>query len=150
MVVLRPARPTEAAALSALAMRSKAHWGYSAEYLALIEPVLTYTEEAIANGRFTVAEVDGQVAGFVTVDGSPPDGELGNLFIDPDAIGSGVGRRLWTHAVESATAGGFRSLHIEADPNAEGFYLRMGAERVGETPSTAIAGRMLPLLKIHL
>jgi len=37
---------------------------------------------------------------------------------------------------------------IDADPNAEGFYLKMGAERVGESPSGSIPGRMLPLLQV--
>jgi ribosomal protein S18 acetylase RimI-like enzyme len=131
-------------------MRSKAHWGYTEEQLAAFTLELTYTADDIVTGRFTVAEVTGRVAGFYSIDDSPPDGELGNLWVSPDRIGSGIGRRLWTHAMESAGAAGFRTLRIDADPNAEGFYLAMGAERVGETPSAAIPGRMLPLLKIQL
>lgn len=52
--------------------------------------------------------------------------------------------------MEVARALGLSSLLIDADPNAEGFYLRMGAERVGEVPSGSISGRMLPLLRYGL
>jgi hypothetical protein len=44
--------------------------------------------------------------------------------------------------------GGAR-LDIAADPHAEGFYLHVGAHRVGVVPSTP-AGRVLPLLAVHL
>jgi hypothetical protein len=38
-------------------------------------------------------------------------------------------------------------LSVLADPNAAGFYRRIGARDIGEAPSDAIAGRMLPLLE---
>ncbi|WP_067619878.1 hypothetical protein [Alicyclobacillus acidiphilus] len=41
-------------------------------------------------------------------------------------------------------------LTIRPDPNAEPFYLAMGAQRVGEVPSGSIPGRMLPLLQYLL
>jgi predicted N-acetyltransferase YhbS len=62
-------------------------------------------------------------------------------------MGRGIGRALFEHAVEESRRLGHRSLRIEADPNAEGFYARMGARRVGETIAE-IEGqrRELPLL----
>jgi hypothetical protein len=45
---------------------------------------------------------------------------------------------------------GFTALRIDADPHAEGFYRAMGAVRVGETPSSSIPGRMLPLMTVRL
>ncbi|HEV2780140.1 MAG TPA: GNAT family N-acetyltransferase [Actinophytocola sp.] len=146
-VVLRAARADEAGVLSELALRSKAHWGYDAEFLAACRAELTLSPAEVAAGRVVVAEVDGTVAGFYTVDGAPPDGELGNLWVDPRAIGTGLGRRLWRHAVGTARAAGFTALRIEADPHAEGFYLAMGARRVGQSRSASIPGRRLPLLR---
>jgi hypothetical protein len=54
---------------------------------------------------------------------------------------------LFDHAVRRAAALGAKTLSIEADPNAEGFYRRMGARRVGENVYE-IEGhrRELPLL----
>ncbi|MFJ2031853.1 GNAT family N-acetyltransferase [Streptosporangium sp. NPDC087985] len=72
------------------------------------------------------------------------------LFVEPDAIGQGVGRRLFEHATATAANLGFARLTIDADPNAEPFYLAMGATQIGATPSGSIPGRMLPLLAITI
>jgi len=46
---------------------------------------------------------------------------------------------------------GASSFEIEADPHAEGFYLHMGALRIGEISSEMQgARRILPLLRMHL
>ncbi|GAA0575970.1 hypothetical protein GCM10010172_70880 [Paractinoplanes ferrugineus] len=84
------------------------------------------------------------------MDGTPPAGALGNLWIDPAFIGRGIGRALWEHATHVAADLGFTSLLIDADPHAEGFYRAMGATRVGESASTAVPGRLLPQLRFVL
>lgn len=145
-LVLRAALPAEVGALSELAMRSKAYWGYDAAFLEACRDELTFTATDVA--RIVVAESGGALVGMYTVDGRPPHGVLGNLWVDPSLIGSGIGRQLWSHAISSARARGFSHLMIDADPNAEGFYLKMGAERVGETPSGSLPGRVLPLLQV--
>jgi GNAT superfamily N-acetyltransferase len=81
---------------------------------------------------------------------SPPDLRVLSLFVEPWAIGRGYGKRLWRHAVEVARTLGCRRLRIESDPFAEAFYHAMGAERIGEAPSEAIPGRMIPLLTYWL
>lgn len=72
------------------------------------------------------------------------------MFVEPDAIGRGVGRTLFEHTVAQARRLGFTALTIDADPNAEPFYVAMGALRIGATPSGSIPGRELPLLRIEL
>ena len=54
------------------------------------------------------------------------------MMIEPSAIGTGCGRLLWDHAVSTAQALGISVITLDADPNAEPFYRRMGAETVGE------------------
>jgi N-acetylglutamate synthase-like GNAT family acetyltransferase len=142
-MIIRPARPDEAAALSELALRSKAHWGYDAEFLARCRTVLTLRSDEIEDRRTVLAEEDGQVQGFYTLD----DDELGNLWIDPAHLRKGVGRRLWDHAVGTARALGLKELFVVADPHAEGFYRAMGAVRIGEVPSEIEPGRQLPQLQ---
>ncbi len=147
---IRPGRPDEAAMLGGLALRSKAHWGYDQAFLEACRAELMFEPAEIATRRIHVAEADGRVIGFYSLDGVPPDGEIGNMWVDPCTIGSGVGRGLWQHAVAHAAALGFTALRIDADPYAEGFYLAMGAARVGQTPSGSIPGRVLPLLQYRL
>jgi len=107
---------------------------------------VTFRPEDVVTRRIVVADSSSEVVGFYSIDGEPPGGELGNLWIIPERIGTGLGRRLWRHAVASATEAGYTSLRIEADPNAVGFYEAMGAERIGEVTSGSVPGRALPLL----
>lgn len=154
MTRLRPARAGEAALLSALALRSKGHWGYDAAFLAACRDELTMRDDELAARRTVVAELPdsrgGRVVGFRTLEGEPPVGVLGMMFVDPDAIGRGVGGALARHLIEEARAAGFTRITIDADPNAEAFYLAQGAVRVGATPSGSIAGRVLPQLELDL
>jgi GNAT superfamily N-acetyltransferase len=139
---LRPALPEEARLLSRLALRSKAYWGYNDSFMAACTHELAIRPEDVASRHVTVAVVDGAVAGHYTIDGA----DLGQLFVDPVHIGRGVGRALWTHAVGVARELGIDTLHVDSDPFAEGFYLAMGATRVGSVPSGSIPGRELPRL----
>jgi GNAT superfamily N-acetyltransferase len=150
-VRIRAARPDEAAALSALALRSKAHWGYDAEFMRACAGELTFHPQELRPLRAHVAEGDrGTVLGFFTVAGEAPEGKLEHLYVDPRAIGSGAGRALLAAACNLARSEGFRFLFIDADPNAETFYLHHGAVRDGEVPSGSIPGRKLPRLRLDL
>jgi GNAT superfamily N-acetyltransferase len=146
---LRPARPGEAPALTALAMRSKAHWGYDEAFMARVEPAMFVAPEHVAAGWGTVAERGGEVVGFALLrpDLDPP--ELDSLFVDPPAIGTGAGRALLAAAAAQAAAAGIGELLIEADPNAEPFYRAQGAVPCGSRIS-APTGRALPLLRLPL
>ncbi|MFJ8748534.1 GNAT family N-acetyltransferase [Streptomyces sp. NPDC102441] len=147
---LRPGRPEEAEALTALALRSKAHWGYDEAFMAACRDELTVHPGDTAGGRTAVAEEDGRVLGFTTLSGEPPGGALAMMFVEPDAIGRGLGRLLFEHTMTQARRLGFVRLTIDADPNAEPFYTAMGAVRIGTTPSGSVQDRELPLLAVAL
>ncbi|MFF2653434.1 GNAT family N-acetyltransferase [Streptomyces sp. NPDC058045] len=149
-VLIRPARVTEAGPLSELALRSKAHWGYDADFLAACRDELTVRAEEFGDGRTAVAERDGHILGFTTLGGEPPAGELRMMFVEPGAIGRGIGRLLFQHTLAAARDQGFARLTIDSDPNAEPFYRAMGAVRIGEVPSGSIAGRVLPLMSVTI
>ena len=149
-MLMRAARADEAGSLSALAGRSKAYWGYDEAFMEACRDELTVSAAEVTARRATVAEHDGRILGFATLEGRPPQGTLGMLFVDPDSIGKGIGRLLFDHMVVMARDLGFVRLLVDADPNAEPFYVAMGAERIGSTPSGSIPGRTLPLLALHL
>jgi GNAT superfamily N-acetyltransferase len=148
---IRRARPAEAGVLSALALRSKAHWGYEADFLAACQDDLTLSADDIVTSAVYVFDGVDAPSGFyrlVLQDGSVV--ELDAFFVEPAAMGQGVGRRLWRHAVSTATKLGCSEMVWQSDPQAEGFYLAMGAQRAGESASTVMPGRMLPFMRFRL
>jgi GNAT superfamily N-acetyltransferase len=160
---IRAARPQDADELSELAIRSKAHWGYDAAFIEASREELTIPADQVVARRTYVAvsrdsdadpaTLGGQrqrILGFGTIEGEPPAGELGMLFVDPSVIGRGVGSALFAHLSSVAGEVGFHRLTIAADPNAEPFYLARGAVRIGGVPSGSVPGRTLPLLAFAL
>jgi len=147
---IRRAEASEASRLSELALRSKAHWGYSDDFMRACTEELTYTPEEVAAGRFHVLEDDGEVRGFYAlIKISPTAFELEAMFVEPARIGCGYGRALMEHALAEARATEhIERLVIQADPNASRFYEAAGGRLIGERRSGSIPGRMLPLYEI--
>ena len=69
---MRAAEAGEAGAISALALRSKGHWGYDAGFLAACREDLTIRPEWCDGVRLVVAEQDGVLLGYARVAGEPP------------------------------------------------------------------------------
>ena len=152
-ITVRPAHEQEARALSALCLRSKAHWGYGEEFMARSRASLTISPKFIATGRVFVAEPEGCAPlGVASVTPLKEDGvyDLVHLFIEPSAMLKGVGRLLFEAATKKAKADGAHRLVIQSDPHAVGFYRRLGATDAGEAPSDSIPERMLPMLHFEL
>ena len=140
---LRPATQADHERLRELTLESKAHWGYDLERVRSWAARLDFARE------IWVAEVGGEIVAWVAL--RPPDDgvcELDDLWVEPAAIRSGIGTRLFRHAADRARAAGARSLRWEAEPNAVGFYERMGAETVGTV--TSDWGRTLPVMQVEL
>jgi GNAT superfamily N-acetyltransferase len=147
---IRRARPEEAATLRELAHRSKAHWPYSAEFLAAVEPLLQLDASDVLAHEVWVLELRGSAVGWHRVTLHGERAELEDLWLEPALIGSGLGRMLFEHAVSVATMHGAGRLEWDAEPYAEGFYRAMGGEEIGRSPSAAEAGRTLPRMRLEL
>jgi GNAT superfamily N-acetyltransferase len=145
------AKTDDAEALSRVSFAAKRHWGYPESWIERWQESLTITPEFIDHNEVYAAVADEGVIGFYALSGEGSEMELEHLWVLPEFIGTGVGRALFDHAVSRAAASGAEVLGIESDPNAEGFYLRMGARRVGEV-SHAMDGqrRRLPLLAVDV
>jgi len=147
---IRRGLPEEAAQLRALARRSKAYWPYSAEFLALVEPMLQLEPEDVAAHEVWVLDVDGVVGGWHRVTLNGERAELEDLWLEPRLIGTGLGRLLFEHAVDVATSARATRLEWDAEPYAEGFYRAMGGEEIGRSQSAAEPGRTLPRMRLAL
>lgn len=148
---IRRAEPAEAQNITEMVVRSKAYWGYSEAFMKYAAAILTVTPHYIATRPTYVLEQDGQLLGMCSLkELTPEEVDLDMLFVAPEAIGQGVGRQLVEYVKGVAAASGYRTLCVESDPNAAGFYAKMGGQLVGHRPVPSIPGRELPLYRIVL
>jgi ribosomal protein S18 acetylase RimI-like enzyme len=144
---IRTATPDEAEAITGVAMRSKAYWGYDEHFMETFRPELTVTPAQIDNDHVAVVERNGRLAGFVHLRPESSDAlELVSLFIDTWAIRQGFGQLLWDYAINYARERGYRTVTLESDPNAEAFYRKQGAVESGRRESNLMPGRVLTLM----
>jgi GNAT superfamily N-acetyltransferase len=148
--VVRRARPDEAAILTDLAMRGKATWGYDQAFMDACRKELTITPELMAAWRFWVAEVDGEVAGMIALDLEGGGAVLEDFFVEPRFQRRGVGAALMAVLLQACGDAQVPAVELDADPNAEDIYLRMGFTTIGRSPSGSIPGRTLPRMRLVL
>lgn len=141
---VRPATVADAHAIGALAARA-----WRAAYAGLLAPETLahldaegqayewagYLSQLPAPDRVWVIELAAAVCGFArTGPGSDADlpsgaGEVHGLYLDPDRIGAGLGRRLYGHAVSDLVERGHDPIvvwHFAANHVAARFYERAG------------------------
>jgi N-acetylglutamate synthase-like GNAT family acetyltransferase len=147
-MIIRKAANEDCDTLSRIAYKSKAFWGYSKEFMDKCKDDLTITVSYMENNPVYVMEDDSKIVAFYTF--SLEHRKLEALFIDPDYIGKGLGKTLWSDLLNKAKQLNLEEFTIDSDPNAEAFYLKMGAKKVGEIPSTVFPGRSLPLLSVKV
>jgi N-acetylglutamate synthase-like GNAT family acetyltransferase len=150
-IQIRRATPDEADTLTAIAHAAKRHWNYPEKWIEQWKADLTITSDFIANHEVYVSIIDGVIAGCCALVVDATLAELEHMWIDPQRMGSGVGRALFEHTKQRARELGFTELELSADPHAEGFYERMGAKRIGEIQADMDAQpRVLPRMKVEL
>jgi len=144
---IRRAKPQDAAILTEIAFASKRHWGYPERWIQSWKVVLTIQPEFISSHETYIAYVEKQAVGFYALAKGKNRMSLEHLWVLPKAMGQGVGRALFSHAVQRAKALGAEAIEVESDPNAEKFYEQMGARRVS-SKITELEGqpRALPVL----
>ena len=141
------ARPDEAPTLTHIAFRAKRHWGYPEPWIESWREILTVRPEFVSRQDTFAARIGDRTVGFYSLSLEGVESRLEHLWVLPETMRQGIGRALFAHAVERAGSRGCRRIEIESDPNAEGFYQRMGARRVG-VKFTEVEGqpRELPVL----
>ncbi|MGH9871534.1 MAG: GNAT family N-acetyltransferase [Pyrinomonadaceae bacterium] len=148
-MIIRPAVRDEAARLSEIAHDAKRYWGYPEHWLEHWQDDLTISPDFITRHEVYVAESAGKALGFYALIIRKDKAELDHLWVLPAHIGTGVGKQLFLHAMQHAAKENISAVEILSDPNAEGFYRKQGAHRIGEVVSE-IDGqpRTLPRLTV--
>ena len=150
VIAIRAAHPLDAPRLTEIAMKAKASWGYPASFMARCRAALAVDAAMIGERAFFLAEDENGTLGFYGFEPEPDGIGLSHMFVLPEASGRGVGRMLWNHAVAEARRRRAAALIAVSDPNAAGFYRRMGAVRTGFRPSEIDPALPLPIYRLAL
>ncbi|RPJ25594.1 MAG: GNAT family N-acetyltransferase [Chloroflexi bacterium] len=148
---IRRAKPEQADELTRIALAAKAHWGYPKRWLEIWTPQLTFSPDYFEENEGWVAIVKERPIGFYTLQEKNGNTTIENLWVLPEYIGKGIGKALFLHAVRLSRRRGNRTLQLEADPNAVGFYEKMGMHKVGEYQYEVDGQpRSLPIMELKL
>lgn len=135
-VTIRRALPEEATRLTQIALDAKRYWGYPEHWIQHWESDLTISSDFIRDNHVYVAEENGEIRGFYALCVAANKAELEHMWVTPACIGTGIGKEMFLDAMERAAALEVNAVEFSSDPNAAGFYRRMGATQIGETDSS--------------
>ena len=142
----------EAARLTQIAFAAKSYWKYPKEYLKLWKSELTITPSYIQRNTVLKAVNEKKhILGVGAIEYSTvlDAYEIGHFWIAPTYIGQGIGSRLLIALIRFAKKAGIKQLYSVADPNALGFYKKMGFTLIGKQESKPV-GRYLPVLVLEI
>jgi len=149
--MIKLASAGDAQTLTQIALDAKRHWGYPEHWIKHWESDLTISAEFITSNHVYVAEDEGEIRGFYALCLVDKKAELEHLWVRPSHIGTGIGKELFLDAMERAAKLNVSEVELSADPNAAGFYKRMGASQVGEIDSEMDGEpRKIPRMKIDV
>jgi len=140
-LVIVPAKGESLGSINALIARSKAYWTWPAGYLEQAL-VLHRVDAGYLRGHhsFEVLDRQNELVGFFAVAPSDNRVVLDNLWVAPERIGRGIGRRACEYVFQLARDHSWTELWVVPDPPAEGFYQRMGFVDTGERIPSRVPG----------
>jgi len=116
-------------------------------------------ENPPAEYRMWVAEEEGRTIGFAVTgksedaDADDRTGEVFAIYLDPDRVGTGLGRTLFSHAVDDLRERGYRSATLwvlESNELARRFYEIAGWTLDGATTSERVDCEMRPTVRYRV
>ncbi|WP_322490125.1 GNAT family N-acetyltransferase [Chloroflexus sp.] len=131
-ITITRAQPAEATTLQQIAIAAKSHWGYPSHLIEAWAATPIITAAAIERDVVFVARSETTLIGWGRLLVEQTPAVLEDLWVTPAWIGYGVGRLLLRYAIAICRERGSTQIELDADPNALGFYLRMGGVVIGE------------------
>ena len=136
-----PAREESLARINDLIVRSRSYWNWPADYLKKALPLHEIEPSYLRHNRcFELLNMNDELAAFLAVAISDTKVVLDNLWVRPDLIGKGVGRRACEHVFRLAREHDWTELWVIPDAPAEGFYKKMGFSDTGERVPSRVPG----------
>ena len=157
---IRKAMDGDEGKLTELSFASKNYWQYPDHYYTVWQSELTITGSYLEQNAVYVVEDNGIIIGYYSLMLLEKDLVLSmqtlnrgywldHMFVLPEFIGKGLGRKLFSHLCSMCTAEGIAGFKLLADPSAREFYEKMGCVYIKDVPSS-IEGRTTPLMRMNL
>lgn len=130
---------------------SKSYWQYDADFTSKYNKLFGLNEDYIEKNDVYIAYENNKILGcysFILEDNSQL--KLDKLFLKPEFIAKGNGRKLWNSCIETAMNYGIKEFTFTSDPNAEGFYRQMGCEKIYERPAFLVSNLNISIFKKQL
>lgn len=154
------AETADANELTNIAFAAKRHWNYPESYFEIWKQELTVTPKYILENPVFKLVLNNQIIGFYAFVKISKDLEWGeiqvkagwwvdHLFLLPQFHKQGFGRGMVHHALQTLAGLGEKSCFIFVDPFASGFYEKIGAQFLYDSPSS-ISGRTIPVYQLAL
>lgn len=132
--VIRRAQPDDADVLGQITLAGLYHWGHKENFPELMEdfkntnlPSPDYIRESPV---YVLADSDTVIGYYgLFLEPEKPFVDLRYMFVHPDYIGQGFGKKLWLASLEQAKKLNYDKMRIISDPGAVDFYAAMGATR---------------------
>ncbi|MBN1525365.1 MAG: GNAT family N-acetyltransferase [Spirochaetales bacterium] len=159
-ICIKSACAQDAPRLTEIAFAAKRHWLYPEEWMDVWKDELTITPEYINRHMVFTASYNDRIVGFYSVVKNTERHHIGlilidkgywleHIFIDPAFIGRGIGTRLIGHLRTECRFRNIDKVLAFVDPNAEGFYKKIGA-RFKRMSMSSIPGRNVPVYVLEL
>ena len=150
-LLIRRVIPGEADVLTQIAISAKRYWNYPEQWMEIWIPQLTFGSEYFEVNESWAAEMDGTPVAFYTWQDRNGIAWIENLWVSAEHIGRGVGKQLFQHALIRSRESRYKIIQLESDPNARGFYEKMGMRKIGEHQAEVDGqARMIPVMEIEL
>ena len=148
-ILIRQVIPDEADVLTKIAISAKRFWNYPERWMEIWIPQLTFDSKYFEANESWAAEINDIPIAFYTLQNRNGNAWIENLWVAAEYIGMGIGKQLFLHAKIRSLGLGYKILQLEADPNALGFYEKMGMRKIGEHPADVDGQpRSIPVLEI--
>jgi GNAT superfamily N-acetyltransferase len=146
---IRPAVPAEGERLREIAIAAKSYWGYDPGRVREWAALGDFSPDGLREKEVYVAEAGGRAVAWAALIGRGESMWLDDLWVDPGWIGHGIGTLLFSHVLDRARGLGGRRLEWEAEPNAVGFYEKLGGRYLRDSKPSAW-GRVIPVMGVDL
>ena len=131
MIRIRPAETGDVERLTELVHASAAYRGQYASIIAGYRVTSDYLDRTPV---WVAVDPAGSIRGWISLQLEPL--EIDMMFVADSDHGRGIGRALVVRLLDDARRRGPGPVRVVAHPDAEGFYRRCGAQRVGTVAPT--------------